>query len=253
MVVNWVWDAGWWFWSGSVKDGALSTPREWLRHFILLKLVMVLLFPHGVDLPLLVGCMFSLQALLLLRSPHISTKPSTVVLGQLALTDSLLLLRWVLRLGVTLGLWAEEGAEAEAGLIKEGHCASSLLCQRLIDAHQLASLLMLGLLGLEATLVSHWPLQTRRFRTSHSAQLSCGLVWLLVLLESLASKPVQDPRPLTDYSTQQDPQLSSLDLVPPSSLPALSVCLRRVLWLLNLWLHYAALYRKPQRRKSHFH
>lgn len=235
----------------------LSASRGWLRRFLLLKLVTVLLFPHGAGLPLLVGCIFSLPALLLLRSPHISTKPSTVFLAQLALSDSLVLLHWALRLGAAL-VWCMEEViwTVEMGLMKEGESlwwreAVSVLCQQLLDAHHLASLLLLGLLGLEATLVSRWPQQTRRFRTSHWAQLSCSLVWILVLLElglSLHSKLLQHSRPQTYSSALQDCKISYVGVRSPPS-----PCLRQMLWLGNLWLHYVVFHSKPQSRKCSFH
>lgn len=238
-----VWEMSCWCWPGSAtEEGVLPASRGCLRRFLLLKLVTVLLFPHTAGLPLLVGCVFSLQALLLLRSPHISTKPSTVLLGRLALTDGLVLLRWMLQLGATLAWWTEEGGSV---WWRE---AVSVLCQQLLDAHHLASLLLLGLLGLEATLVSRWPQQTRRFRTSHWAQLGCSLVWMLVLLEllfSLHSKLLQSSGPQTYFSSQSSS--------PPPSHPAFSSYLRRTLWLVNLCLHYAVLNSRPQRRKSSFH
>ncbi|XP_058506373.1 uncharacterized protein LOC131472903 isoform X2 [Solea solea] len=257
-----VWEISSWCWPGSVTGGVSSASREWLRHFLLLKLVTVLLFPHGACIPLLLGCVLSLRALLLLRSPHISTKPSTVFLGQLALSDSLVLLQWLLWLGEMLSWWMEEvDREVDTGVMKNGglvgwRVAVSVLCQQLLNAHHLASLLLLGLLGLEAMLVSRWPQQTRRFRTSHWAHLSCSLVWVLVLLElilSLHPKLKLDPGPQTYSSTLQDSQTLFVELVPPSSLPAFSPCLRRSLWLIDLWLHYALLHHKPQRRKSSFH
>ncbi|XP_051276705.1 uncharacterized protein LOC127374990 [Dicentrarchus labrax] len=259
-VLKSVWEISSWCWPGSITGKGISASRGWLRRFLLLKLVTVLLFPRSVGLPLLVGCMFSLRVLLLLRSPHISTKPSTVFLGQLALTDSLVLLHWMLQLGATLAWWMEAGCEINMGVMKEGGSvwwreAVSVLCQQLLDAHYLASLLLLGLLGLEATLVSRWPQQTRRFRTSRWAQLSCSLIQALVLLEllfSLHSKLMQDSRHQTYSLTLQNSQTSSLGL-PLLSLPAFSSCMRRTLWLVNLWLHYAVLYIKPQKRKSFFH
>ncbi|TMS17713.1 hypothetical protein E3U43_001782 [Larimichthys crocea] len=248
------WQISSWCWPGSVTEGGFLTPKAWLRLFLLLKLVTVLLFPHSADLPLLVGSLFGLRVLLLLRSPHISTKPSTVFLGQLALTDSLVLLHWMLRLGSTLIWWTEEaGYEIKVWGSVWPREAVSMLCQQLLDAHHLASLLLLGLLGLEATLVSRWPQQTRRYRTSRWAQLSCNLVWILVLLElwfSLHLKLSQESKHQTYSSTLQNSQTSFLDL---SSLPALSSFLRRTLWLVNLWLHYAVLYSRPQKRKSFFH
>ncbi|KAF3838028.1 hypothetical protein F7725_009796 [Dissostichus mawsoni] len=235
-------------WCWPATEIMLSASRGWLRRFLLLKLVTVLLFPHAAGLPLLAGSVFSLRALLLLRSPHISTKPSTVLLGRLALTDSLVLLHWTLRLGATLETWWTEETK-----IREEEGGGRLW---LLDAHHLASLLLLGLLGLEATLVSRWPVQTRRFRTSHWAQLSCSLVWTLVLLEmlySLHSKLLQDSGPQTYFSTEQNSQSVPLGLVLLPSLPGFSACLRRTLWLGNLWLHYAVLYVRPQKRKSSFH
>lgn len=245
-----------WCWPGSAPAGLLSTSKEWLRRFLLLKLATVLLLPHTAGLPLLVGCAFSLRALLMLRSPHTSTKPSTVLLSRLAITDTLVPLHWMLQ----LAWWTEDVCcGTKTGLVREAESAwwrEDALCQRLLDAHHLASLLLLGLLGLEAMLVSRWPQQTLRFRTSHWAQLGCNLVWTLVLLEllySLHSKRLQDSRPQTSFSTPQTSQSPSLGLMPPSSLPAVSSYLRRTLWLLNLWLHYAVLFRRPQKRKSFFH
>uniref|UniRef100_A0A3P8WV09 G-protein coupled receptors family 1 profile domain-containing protein n=1 Tax=Cynoglossus semilaevis TaxID=244447 RepID=A0A3P8WV09_CYNSE len=202
--------------------------------FILLKVTMVLLFPNRSSLPLLVGCGFSLRALLLLRSPHISTKPSTVFLVQLASSDCLILLQWTLWLSVKLSWWTEKPGRGET---------VSDLCLQLLDAHHLASLLLLGLLGLEATLVSRWPQQTVRFRTSHWAHLSCALVWMFVLLEftlSLHLQTLRKTNPDNYWSQLQDSKLSFVGLVPPSFLlSTFSPCLRKLLWLMNLWLHYA--------------
>lgn len=226
-----------------------------------MKLVTVLLLLHSAGLPLLVGCIFSLRVLSILRSPHVSTKPSTVFLGHLAVTDSLVVLHWILQLGVTLAQWKEEAScEIKMGPMTEMESvwwreAVKLLCQQLLDAHHLASLLLLGLLGLEAMLVSRWPQQSRGFRTSHRAQLSCRLVWILVLLElffSLHSKLLQDCTPQTYLSTLQN-STSSPSLEAILSLPVFSFCLRRTLWLLNLFLHYTVLHSKPQEKKSFFH
>ncbi|XP_068182376.1 uncharacterized protein [Antennarius striatus] len=260
-VLKSLWQMGCWYWSGSVTKGGLSASKGWLRRFLLLKLLTSLLIPNRTDIPLLVGCVFSLRVFLLLRSPHISTKPSTVFLSHLALTDSLVLLQWILRLGVMLNRWTEEmGWEIKLGPMEEVEVlwreVMNLLCQQLHDAHQLASLLLLGLVGLEAMLVSRWPQQTRRFRTARLAQLSCSLVWTLVLLEllsSLHSKLMQDSRLQSDPS---EPQISfsfCMGVLPPPSLPALPCTLRRALWLVNIWLHYTVLNSKPQKRQSLFH
>ncbi|XP_054890445.1 uncharacterized protein LOC129362752 [Poeciliopsis prolifica] len=218
-------------WPGSGTEGVLSSSRDWLRRFLVLKLVTVLLFPYGDELPLLVGCVFSLRALQLLRSPHISTKPSAVFLLQLARTDALVLLRWLIRLGLAVGMWAEEEKEARQSR------ALSALSEQLLEAHHLASLLLLGLLGLEVTLLSHWPLQTRRFRTSQWARLCCSLTWGLVLLELVSL--------LHARLFEQQTYLSTL--------PVVSLSLRKMLWFVNSWMHYSAYSFKPQRRKSSFH
>lgn len=173
----------------------------------------MLLFPCGAVLPLLVGCVFSLQALLLLRSPHLSTKPSTVLLGQLALIDSLLLLHWGLGLGLAMEVGLGLGMEVGLGKALWRPEALCVLCQELLDAHHLASLLLLGLLGLEAVLVSRWPLQTRRLRTAHSARLACTLVWTLVLFKLLVLQASQLHHSLVPHSadlTPPDPQTVSV-------------------------------------------
>lgn len=151
-----------------------------------------------------------------------------------------------------LAWWTQSAHEDEMGS-GQWKGPVSLLSHQLLDSHHLASLLLLGLLGLEAALVCRWPQQTCRFRTSHWAQLSCSLVWILVLLELLflLHSKLLHPRPQAAPSVTQDSH--SVPLIPPPSLPAFSLCLRTTLWLGNLWLHYAVLYSKPQRRKSSFH
>ncbi|XP_037315592.2 uncharacterized protein LOC119210079 [Pungitius pungitius] len=240
-----------WCWPGSAPGGLLPTSKGWLRRFLLLKLVAVLLLPHRAGVPLLVGCVFSLRALVLLHSPQTSTKPSTVLLARLALTDSVVLLHWMLQ----LAWWMEEACcGTVTGLAEESGCwgkALGAFRQRLLDTHHLASLLLLGLLGLEAVLVSRWPQQTLRFRTSHWAQLCCNLVLILVVLElwfSLHSNCLHDSMCETNSATPQTSQSSFLGVMPD-----VSSALRRTLWLGNVWLHYAVLFRRPQKRKSSFH
>lgn len=259
-VLKSVWEISSWCWPGSVTEGGLSACKGCLRRFLLLKLMTALLFPRSAGVPLLMGCALSLRVLMLLRSPHISTKPSTVLLCRLALTDALALLHWVFWLGATLARWMEGcGFQVNIDLIREMEScwwreAVDLLSQQLLDAHHLASLLLLGLLGLEAMLVSRWPQQTRRFRTSRWAQLSCSLIWTLVLLElffSLHLKLFQDSRPQAFPSILQNSQTSSLDLMPHQLLPTFSSRLRKILRVVNLWLHYTVLYNTPQRRSFH--
>ncbi|XP_024139896.1 uncharacterized protein LOC112153747 isoform X2 [Oryzias melastigma] len=208
-----------------------AASRGWLRRFLLLKLITVLLFPHSAGLPLLVGCVFSLGALSLLRSPHISTKPSTVILAQLALTDGLVLLQWVLQVGVTLSSVMERKMSRPVG----GLAVVRSLCQQLLESHYLASLLLLGLLGLEAALVSRWPQQTRRFRTSLWAQFSCRMVWTLVLLEFTLLLHSR----LLEIFRQQ---------VFPPTLPGASLFLRWMLWMLNSWLLHVVFNNELQKR-----
>ncbi|XP_078810525.1 uncharacterized protein LOC144994933 isoform X2 [Oryzias latipes] len=223
-------------WPASPTEAVLASSRGWLRRFLLLKLITVLLFPHGDGLPPLVGCVFSLRALSLLRSPRISTKPSTVLLAQLALTDCLVLLRWFLQAGVMFSSAMERKMSRPIGCL----AVVRLLSQQLLESHHLASLLLLGLLGLEAVLVSRWPQQTRRFRTSLWAQLGCRVVWTLVLLEFTLLLHLRLLQTLRHQ-------------VYPPTLPAPSLFLRWMLWMLNSWLLRVFLNNKPQRRRSLSH
>ena len=230
-----------------------------LRRFLLLKQVTVLLSPRGAALPLLVGFVFSMKALLLLRSPHISTKPSSVFLRQLALAGLLPFPYLALRLALTtLDLAAMEaaapggGAQGTAGRwvwCGRSRAVPCLLAEKLLDAHLLASLILLGLLGLEGVLVSRWPLQTRRLRTARYAQLSCALVWVLVLLELLL--PGVDVRWTaggTPVTWTEDVSVSYGLALPNSSL-----YLRRALWLVNVWAQYFVIHCRPQKRDGCFH
>lgn len=254
---------GWWWRQVSLQEGELLTPMGLLRRFLLLKQVTVLLSPRGAALPLLVGCVFSTKALVvLLRSPHISTKPSSVFLGQLALAGLLPLPYLALRLAaITPGLatMMEAAGAAAPGGVNQEVAGTWLWCwwwlaERLLDAHLLASLLLLGLLGLEGVLVSRWPLQTRGLRTAQYAQLSCCLVWLLVLLELLLLLLLVDVgrragATLTTDTQTDEASVSCVEL----ALPNPSFYLRRALWLGNVWSHYVVIHCRPQRRDHCFH
>ncbi|KAG7278099.1 hypothetical protein CRUP_029044 [Coryphaenoides rupestris] len=263
-------DMGWWWRQVSLQDGELLTPMGLLRRFLLLKQVTVLLSPRGAALPLLVGCVFSTKALVvLLRSPHISTKPSSVFLGQLALAGLLPLPYLALRLAATTPglatMMEATGAAPAPGGVNQDVAGTWVWCwwwwsdvvpacslaERLLDAHLLASLLLLGLLGLEGVLVSRWPLQTRRLRTAQYAQLSCCLVWLLVLLELLVVAVVgrRAGATLTTDTQTDEASVSCVEV----ALPNYSVYLRRALWLGNVWSHYVVIHCRPQRRDHCFH
>ncbi|CAL8357303.1 unnamed protein product [Merluccius merluccius] len=246
-------DMGSWCWQGFPQEGMLLTPMGLLRRFLLLKQLTVLLSPHGAALPLLVGCVFSMKALVLLRSPHISTKPSSVFLGQLALAGLLPLPYLVLRLAswMTLGLAMMTREAPGTWVWWWSGAIPRVLAERLLDAHLLASLLLLGLLGLEGLLVSRWPLQTRRLRTAQYAQLSCCLVWLLVLMELLLLVVVDVG---WMAGARPDTETDGVSVSAALALPNSSVYLRRALWLGNVWFHYFhVIYRRPKRRASCFH
>ncbi|KAJ0050109.1 hypothetical protein NL108_011976 [Boleophthalmus pectinirostris] len=241
-VLRCLWSLGCWFKPCPVGEGGVSSSRSWLRGFLFLKVVTLLLFPHWTALGLILGCPFSIKALVLLLSPQISTKPTTVFLFHLALADALLMLHWMLPIGHKIAICF--GVDFNNFLTQDLQIlwlknAFTIFSNHLLDAHLLASLFFLGFVGLEATMVSRWPLQTRNIRTSHWAQLGCSLVWVLVLSELV----------LVIFSTIQNTQ------TPPSffSLDTLSFCLRRVLWLYDLWVHYNIIYHKPQKRRSSFH
>lgn len=253
-----VWEVGWLWRQVFLQEGELLTPMGLLRRFLLLKQLTVLLSPHGAALPLLVGCVFSTKALVvLLRSPHISTKPSSVFLGQLAFAGLLPLPYLALRLAAsTPGLATIMELAAPGGVNQEvvgtwwwwwwsAVVLACMLAERLLDAHLLASLLLLGLLGLEGVLVSRWPLQTRRLRTAQYAQRSCLLVWLLVLLELLALVVLVD--------VGERAGAMSMVSYEALALPKPSTYLRCALWLGNVWSHYLVIQCRTQKRDGCFH
>uniref|UniRef100_A0A3B4A4B3 Uncharacterized protein n=1 Tax=Periophthalmus magnuspinnatus TaxID=409849 RepID=A0A3B4A4B3_9GOBI len=241
-LVRCLWSLGCWFRPCPVGEDGVASSRSWLRGFLFLKMVTLLLFPYWTFLGLILGCPFSIKALVLLSSPQISTKPSTVFLFHLALADVLLLLHWMLIIGHKLAMcFGVDFSNFLTQDLQELWLKNALIIfsNHLLDAHLLASLFFLGFLGLEATLVSRWPLQTRAIRTSHWAQLGCSLIWVLVLSELtfVVFSKIQ--------ITQTLPSFFSLD--------TLSFCLRRVLWLCDLWVHYNIIYNKPRKRRSSFH
>ncbi|XP_061093005.1 uncharacterized protein LOC133125251 [Conger conger] len=221
----------------SVVGAVFWDPRAGLKSYLLLKYLQVLVLPGGNEALVTLGALASLYTAVLLRSPRVSRKASTVLLGQLAWADGLVAARW----GLGMLGWAVEdrGALAKLG-------------SGLSISHQHASLLFLSYLSLEALLVTWWPGESRRLRTVHSARLACALVWTAVMVELLV---------LQAAGLGQDllPQGLLLGLVHQGCLriaPFICVfshCLRGALWLANAGVYYTLFHCTPQRRKSCFH
>ncbi|XP_018592757.1 uncharacterized protein LOC108925380 [Scleropages formosus] len=216
----------------SVSTRAASgDPRSTLRRYLLLKYVQVLLLPQGNKLLLALGALASLRAALLLSSPRVSSKASSVLLGQLAAADGLLLLHW--SLGALGGL---------LGNLTEG----------LLDTHHLVSLLFLSCLSLEALLVMRHAEQSRRLRTVRCARLASAAVWALGLGELLALRAAEHRDTLGLWVPLAAPLFSICMVVAPL-LATLSHCLKGALWLANTWIYYTLFCKNPPRRKSSFH
>lgn len=230
-----------------------KAPRCTLRRFLLLKYIQTLLLPLGNELLLAAGALASLHTLLVLTSPCLSRKASTVLLGQLAWADGLLLLRWGLDLESGLGL-------GKVWLSLSGVEATPWLKSGLLEAHHLSSLLLLSCVSLEALLVSRWAEESRHLRTVQGARLASALIWTGVALQ-LAVQLVGHCA-----QTSKAEGGSESDMAGGSVRVLMQVCatmaplthllmrgLQALLWLANTWVLYQVFYRKSQKGKSCFH
>lgn len=215
----------------------MCDPRGGLKRYLLLKYLQVLVLPGGNEVLATVGALASLYTAMLLCSPRVSRKASTVLLGQLAWTDALVGARWGLR---ALG-WAVE----DLGTL-------SKLRSGLLVSHQHASLLFLSCLSLEALLVTWRPVESRSLRTVHGARLARTLVWTAVVAELLVLQTAGHGQDLHPQGALLGLVLQGCLLIAPS-LCVFSHCLRGALWLANAWVYYRLFYYPPQRRKSCFH
>ncbi|KAJ8338340.1 hypothetical protein SKAU_G00373060 [Synaphobranchus kaupii] len=220
-----------------VPGAVLRDPRARLKRYLLLKYLQVLVLPLGNELLVTLGALASLYTAMLLRSPRVSHKASTVLLGQLAWADSLVVAHW--GLGV-LGWTLEE------------RVALAKLGSGLLSSNQHASLLFLSCLSLEALLVTWRPVESRRLRTVRSARLASTLVWAAVIAELLVLQASVHGQDLHPHGPLLGLMLRGCLLIAPF-LHAFSLCLSGVLWLANAWVYYTVFYHTPQRRKSCFH
>ncbi|KAJ8254882.1 hypothetical protein GJAV_G00198410 [Gymnothorax javanicus] len=221
----------------SITEAVRQDPRRGLKRYLLLKYLQVLVLPQGNEVLVALGALASLYTVVLLRSPTVSRKASTVLLGQLAWADGLVVARWCL--GALRCAVEDRGALAglEVGFLSSSHNAS---------------LLFLSCVSLEALLVTWRPVETRRIRTVHAARLASALVWLAVVTELLVLRAADHSWDLQP----QDPLLWTLlwgSLVFATSLRLFFLCLRGVMWLVNVWVCYTLFFYTPQRRKSCFH
>ncbi|KAG5263679.1 hypothetical protein AALO_G00267440 [Alosa alosa] len=234
-----------------------TAPRDALRRFLLLKYIQTLLLPLGNELLLAVGALASLYTLLLLSSPHVSRKASVVLLGQLARADGLLLLRWGLGLEFGLGL-----GDMKLSLGCDGQATPWIVRGLLLEAHHLASLLLLSCVSLEALLVSHWAAESRHVRTAHHAGLVCTLIWTGVALQlglQIVGCCSRDSNLEADEGSKSDMDgglircfLQICATLAPLS-HVLMQGLQALLWVANTWVLYKVFYRKTQKGKSCFH
>uniref|UniRef100_A0AAY4E7X6 Uncharacterized protein n=1 Tax=Denticeps clupeoides TaxID=299321 RepID=A0AAY4E7X6_9TELE len=205
-------------------------PRSALRWFLLVKYIQVLLLPGTNELLLAMGAAASLHTLMLLSSPGTSRKVSTVLLGQLAWADGLLLLRWAL--GLLLGQ-----LNVLVGLQQD-----------LLEAHHNCSLLLLSCLSLEALLVAWWPVPSRRLRTAHHARLACTLIWTAVVWRLVVGQLA------LNLTTPHDSRSQTMLMELRSACVFLAVFtqivwvgLRAMLWTANMWIYYNVFYYKYQK------
>lgn len=229
-----------------------------MRRFLLLKYIQILLLPLANELLLAVGALASLYTLLLLSSPRFSRKASTVLLGQLAWADGLLLLRWSLGLESGLGL-----GDVALSLGCDAEAAPRLVRGLLLEAHHLASLLLLSCMSLEALLVSRWAAESRHVRTAQRARLACTLIWTGVALQQglhMAGRCCsQEPWEVDPWETKWDVlgRLIGGFVQVCSTLAPLSYALTQgvqaVLWVMNTWVLLTVFYGKNQKSKSCFH
>ncbi|XP_015207055.2 type-1 angiotensin II receptor-like [Lepisosteus oculatus] len=214
--------------------GSQWDPRYALKRYLLLKYLQVLVLPSGNGLVSTLGLLGSLYAGLLLRSPCVSRKASTVLLSQLAWADGLVLLH--------RGLGVLQG---QAGGPLEG------LRRGLLTANEHASVLLLSCLSLEAFLVILRPVESRALRTAHSAQLACTAIWAAVLgelatLQAAGSGFHGDEGSVLSLVLQICLQVAPL-------LRLLSRGLGGFLWLSNAYIYYALYNHSHLRRKGNFH
>lgn len=234
-------------------------PRGEVRRFLLLKYIQILLLPLGNEVLLAVGALASLYTLLLLSSPRFSRKASTVLLGQLAWADGLLLLRWSLGLESGLGL-----GDVRLSLGCDTEATPWLMRGLLLEAHHLASLLLLSCMSLEALLVSRWAAESRHVRTAQRARLACALIWTGVALQlCLQMAGHCCSHDLTSWEVDGETKMDVLvqlirgfaqvcsTLAPLSY--ALTQGMQAVLWVANTWVLFAVFYSKTQKSKSCFH
>lgn len=213
-------------------------PHSTTRHFVQLKYLQVLALPLRNDTLLGIGALASLYTALLLSSPRASCKASSILLGQLARADSLLLLRW--------------GLEALGPALKVPEETLEALERGLLASHRLVSLLLLGCVSLEALLVYRRPVETRRLRTVHCARLACAAIWVAVGLEFVVLQACEHQFGLRD----QGGFITFLTLACTYIAPFIqgaSFCLRLILWLANILTCYTIFCNKPHRQKSYFH
>ncbi|KAL7886031.1 hypothetical protein AOLI_G00063260 [Acnodon oligacanthus] len=213
-------------------------PHSILHHFVLLKYLQVMTLPLMNGLLLGIGALASLYTALLPNSPRASRKASSVLLGQLAQADSLLLLHW--------GLGAVRPALGVPQEALEG------LEHGLLASHCLASLLLLGCVSLEALLVCRRPAETRSLRTVHCARLASTAVWAVVALEFVVHRTSEYQSALRDQGGFITLLVLTCTFLAPF-FQILSFCVTLMLWLANTWTCYTIFCYKPQRQTSCYH
>ncbi|XP_006002265.1 C-X-C chemokine receptor type 4-B-like [Latimeria chalumnae] len=204
-----------------------------LRRYLMVKYIQYLVLPSSNLTVSLLGALGSLYAAVILSSPHISRKSTTMFISHIVKADGMCLLRFLLEL------------LRHAGCMWGGSFVTGLLHNfQTLNIH--VSCLLLSFISLEAFLITLFPAESQHIRTVKHAKLTCKLVWLAVLIECL----IFQAEFLRDsiLSSGWNLELLQYCLRAASLLRAFAYSLGLFLRILNVWFYYKIFFNRAEGR-----
>ncbi|KAG2464451.1 G-protein coupled receptor 183-A-like [Polypterus senegalus] len=211
--------------------------RSALRRFLLMKYIQFLVLPSSHFLVSVLGMFGSLYIAMVLRSPSISRKCTTVFISNLVKADLFVLLK------VALGLLSGVSNFRET------------LCCNLMTANQHSGCLLISCLSLEVLLISIFPIESRQLRTVRRARQASAIIWVVVLGEFMVLQAAESFQLFKHELGESYNMLVLLfqNLVwAVPFLQTISLSLGILLWIGNVFVYCVVYSRAPVKKQWNF-
>uniref|UniRef100_A0A8C8RLB7 G-protein coupled receptors family 1 profile domain-containing protein n=1 Tax=Pelusios castaneus TaxID=367368 RepID=A0A8C8RLB7_9SAUR len=200
-----------------------------LRRYLVLKYIQYLVLPSSNTLITFLGLLGSLYATLILKSPSISYKSTSVFISHIAKADILVFVS-------TAFMMIMEPLDVK--IISAAF--TTALLQNALTANTHISCLLLSCITCEALLITIFPIESRHIRTVKYARLTSNMIWIIIIAECTIFQLGEFQKPDIVSFGLKSPYILLLDFCyrAASLLRSLSYSIGLLLRVINVYIYY---------------